>query len=304
MALTEISVSKQSGPALALNPDGTMTGKIRVEFDILTDQYNDDTLVAASYLPGVLGGIYSLGNSTSQLYTQTLRDAEKICNTTDTKENGSKFRGILEYTRRARTTPDVPSPPTAATPFTIDVSLTQRQEALDADRFGNPVVNSAGDRFSRPPMAKVGEIKWMINRQEEVNPVFKIIDYSPRYGCVNDSMIWGFPPRTLWLLITAKYSNQSGWSVTYNIEYNSETWDYNILDEGFFTLGPPDPQSGARERIQILDETKDNKPKQKPTLLNGNGGLAASTVAYFLYFEKAVPLNFYLLNLPDISTVR
>ena len=300
MSLTKITPVKQSGPKETLLQDGTITGKIRIEYIIETDNYNDDTLIASSYLPWFLGAFYQFGDIQTAMYIQTMRDAEKLGNTTNNIDNGSVFRGWVEYTRRPRTELVNPPPPSENDPVTIDVSLSQRQESLDYDRFGNLVQNSVGEMFDKPVVAKVGEMKWQITRNEYINPVLKFIVYSPKYGCVNEYAIWGFPPRTLWLVICPKYSTGGGWSVTYSIEYNSETWDYTALDEGFHYL---ETTGGETVKAAILEDTIDRKPVKKPKRLDGAGNIAGDGEYYFHQYEKAVPLNFAFLNLPDISMI-
>ena len=296
MPLVKINLVSSTGPKLQGQPDLSITGEITETYDIFTDDRSENNIVVADYLPGSMFGYYPDSNN---MFIQTYRDVEFSKHVTQ-PFHGSRWTGTLKYTRRSRTKPLTPKWPSPSDPYAISFSFANRQEVLEVDRFGNIVQNTIGDKFDTPPMARVNEPSFMISRTEFYNPISKLMNYSPKYGAVNSNGIWGFNPRTLLLNIGAEYKSDSGWSVKYQFTFNYDTWDYSTLNAGYYEIsGSPTP-----ERKRILDDTADEKPIQKPKALSDSGSvLPDGSPGYFLYWEKALPLDFYSLGLPNITTV-
>lgn len=298
MSLISCKLIVSTGPKLQGLPDRSITGEITETYQIFTDDRTERELAIASYLPGNIFDYHPSSN----MFIQTYRDVEFKQHVTQ-PFTGSEWTGTLKYTRRARTKPSAPEEPTANDPFTIAFNFANRQEVLEADRFGNVVQNTIGDKFDTPPMARVNEPTFTISRTEYYNPISKLMNYNPKYGAVNESAIWGFNPRTLLLNIGADYNSDSSWSVKYQFTFNYDTWDYSTLNAGYYFLTAPG-SNGVRGRYRILDDTADKKPVQKPQALDADGAvLPKSSPGYFLYWEKALPLDFSALNLPDVTEV-
>jgi len=233
----------------------------------------------------------------SAMYVQTFRNMTKNIGVVTQPAIGFAWDGVVKYTRRPRTRPQHPEPPTLATPYTIAFNFNSRQEVLEVDRFGNMVANSIGDKFDTPPMARVNEPAFTISRSEWWNPLQKLMDFNPKYGAVNANPFWIFNARTLYLQIGASYHSENGWSLQYQFSFNYDTWDYSALNAGYF-------KKEGGEKVRILEETVDKKPVQKPKALTLLGEIVAENApGHMLWWEKAVPMNFSVLNLPNIMEV-
>ena len=213
------------------------------------------------------------------------------------------FEVTVEYTgiQIKKVDPEEPFSPN----FSLSTGVQTGQEPIHYDIDGNVIANSAGDIFSDPVIAETETSNFSITRTEYVNPISKQREYSDRYGIVNETAIWGYRARTLRLTITSSYSIQSGWDVTYNFLYKSETWDYTTLDRGFDELIASDPQQpGVRIKSPILvDDNGSPVPITSPAALDGNGKRTANELAAKLSFVRCAERDFTLLGLPNIDQV-
>ena len=271
----------------------SFSGELIEEYFINCEEGVGKNLVVVNYLPGGEGQPHP----DSPMYVQTFRNVVYDKKLSQSHHGLYRWNGEIRYTRRPRTRPENPEPPSAATPYTISFNFANRQEVLEVDRFGYVVANSIGDKFDTPPMARVNEPTFTISRQEAWNPVQKLMNYNPKYGAVNATGIWYFDPRTLLLSIGANYNSDGGWNVSYQFSFNYDTWDYSALNAGYFAID-------GGERTRLLDDTTDARPIQKPKALTLAGQVLNETdPGHFLFWEKAEPMDFYALNLPDITMV-
>lgn len=120
-------------------------------------------------------------------------------------------------------------------PVKISIGGKGYQEEATHDRYGQPIVNSAFEQIRGPQ-----------NEWEMSNPVVKFSYNLPNYDTalhawmrnkVNDSVLWGLPPRTIKLTEASAEQKYHGtcekyWTVNLEFEIKFDGWDRDILDEG------------------------------------------------------------------------
>lgn len=163
------------------------------------------------------------------------------------------------------------------------------------DRFGNPIMNSAGDRFGDPLTVDSHMSTMVVTRNEKVSTydLNKASDYS---DTVNVATWNGFPPQTCKLGIIETSDEQydpstNTWyyTVTYPIKINRNTWIKQLLDQGFNELDDAD------ESKPIL--SRDGQPLADPKPLDGAGHALSGTEGY----DSPVTLPFEVEDAVDWS---
>jgi hypothetical protein len=105
------------------------------------------------------------------------------------------------------------------------------------DQLGGPVANAAGEIFDPPPMMDVSRPVLTITRNEAtVNSIF-LMGFA---NSVNAETFFGAQPRQL-KMSAPQFRNvfENGlqfWTVTYQMEFRTDTWDSQIVNQGTFHL--------------------------------------------------------------------
>lgn len=153
-------------------------------------------------------------------------------------------------------------------------------EPVYKDANGNPITNSAGERYD--PTVQIDVYDPIITHTQNL-ATFDGGLASYLVGGVNLDAWYGNAPRTLRINnISATQEVWNGvspalkyWKVTLEVQIRFDTWDVNILDQGY-TERVRRGSSGDYYFKLILD--KDGKPKNSPTLLDGSGRELRPTV--------------------------
>jgi len=193
--------------------------------------------------------------------------------------------------------PDHPQPPSETDSFSFASTWEVLKVPLTRDMDGKQVCNSAGEDFS-PPYETSKRIKInRLTRRENIDPQQKADLFS---YTVNQYPIWGKPEGTWLLEILVSLrpeSERAWWSVDYNMRYNEEGWDPQLLDQGYhyrdgFALIPIVDSEGASVTT--------------PRALEGHGlelkeddnPLAEPKPRVWLTFKEFERRDFAMLNLP------
>lgn len=161
---------------------------------------------------------------------------------------------------------------------------TTYQKVAFKDKDGNPVVNSAGERFSPLPEMDDCRPVLRVERNEASFNEARAIDYQ---DAVNTDMFRGFDPGQAKVAkitgSTAFENSVHYWKVTYEIHFRREGWTLEVLDEGTYYLEGDEKQVFLDARGQVM----------QTGLLDGNGGKEAPGGYTFLDFEvyKERPFN-------------
>lgn len=175
----------------------------------------------------------------------------------------------------------------------VDWGLAAYQRIADADRDGNPIVNSAGDPYD-PPLTR-----------DDSRPLLTIVrneaTYSPLLAdayrdTVNLATFFGAPAGTVKCKsITAKrawsplVAGGFYWVVTYLFEFNRDGWTSRPLDIGYRRL------DGANRRQILID----GQPATSPVPLDGAGGvLTPGDPPVFLAFELYPEADYAAFGFP------
>lgn len=177
------------------------------------------------------------------------------------------------------------------------------EEAI-TDRFGNYLLMSSLERIrGEQVMVEKGRPCIHITINEGTLPLAMFSEFR---GAVNDSTLWGLPPRTIRLADISWERNVFGvcgfyYRITYSFEIKFETWNRFIIDEGTrVKMLKTFPISDTNPLIPYVDPYT-----QKPARAYLDGSANAIDVYYgdpgdiFVHEKEIEPqYNFLLLNIP------
>lgn len=174
----------------------------------------------------------------------------------------------------------------------VSWDVVKKKVALEVDRFGEAILNSAGDTFDPPIDTEQVQWRLTINKwKSSFNPV-TLSDYLFH---TNISTFYGFAAGQVLLdAVRAKQSRRGGvdgWDTTWEFLCDVDGHDLHLLDMGMRELGLTAPNHIIDSRGQLVS---------KPVLLDGTGfPLADPTpaTAEFLDFEIYDQANFDDLGL-------
>lgn len=270
------------------------------EWFVQVDSENDDEpiVIAASGIPRLYDTWAGASSSDGLAFCRGL---------TARREDGTRLLWIVTAEYSSEVDPAQGQNPTLQEnplnrPPVIRWGSVRRTEVAERDKDGNPIQNSAKDRFVDPPVER--------ERTNRVVTITKNLatfddDYFAQFiGAVNSSAFLGKPERC-WQCqdITSELAFEDDkdgnrtffYPTTLVLEYQRQQidgndgsthggWDVGILDRGFNKL------VGA-ERQRILDE-HDNPVVDQVNLDLAGGVLAAGTAGKFLWFRILDELDF------------
>ena len=146
------------------------------------------------------------------------------------------------------------------------------------DRHGNPIMNSAGDRFGDPLTVDSHMSTMLITRNEKVS-TFDLGKASDFSDTVNNATWNGFPAD--WCKMGIIETSDEQWdastgtwyyTVTYPVKINRNGWTKQLLDQGFNEL------DAYGESKPIL--SRDGQPIADPRPLDGMGAALSGTEGY------------------------
>lgn len=118
---------------------------------------------------------------------------------------------------------------------------------------------------------------------------------------VNDTTLWGLPPRTIRLYDVTWSRNLYGvcyyyYTVSYSFEIDLDTFDRDILAEGTMILAPGGNPNNPLDFIKY----KDGQDENATTLINANGEAITNVAdAYYVKPKIKKEANFLLLGIPS-----
>jgi hypothetical protein len=137
------------------------------------------------------------------------------------------------------------------------------QKAVEQDRAGNAICNSALDPFDPPPTIDDSRLTLTIERNEAIDNPTRMKDYQ---DAVNSDTFYGFPAgewKVAQMSCKRQYRNNVFfWRWVYKFHHRVEGWKLKLLDAGYRTWTLPD---GWKD---ILSK---GVPIQQPALLDGTG---------------------------------
>jgi len=197
-------------------------------------------------------------------------------------------------------------------PPEIEFSFEQRPKALygypDPQQAyiggGKPaassgVVNSAGEPFDPPAEIDVSYPVLTISRNE---PLFLPAIAVRFQDAVNSDVFWGVNKhcaKIKGIRGVRQYKRNKGyWRVTYQIAFNRETWDLQLLDHGTYYI---DASDGDKKK-----KFKTDAPEELPRLgnLTSDGDDGGSTIRFKVFDKVWREEQFSLLNLPTVQQVN
>jgi hypothetical protein len=153
-------------------------------------------------------------------------------------------------------------------PADIEVDFVTAERALEKDRNGKPILNSAGVPFLPPITMPENRLQITIGRNE---PGPLDVDVMTKYNeSTNSDQFWNKPPFSWKLGLKATRQYENGvlfWRVTYVLQYREDLWNpTRVLDAGFEELTTDNP---PKLRVILDDVTR--TPVSRPQLLDGQG---------------------------------
>lgn len=279
--------------------DGKGSSVVTVTWQVETSSYADQGVDCVEAFPVKRGMVYNVDNVRRETLICTKVTAKKVNLNSQTPQPTSVFEVNVEYSGIQSSMPDPPEPYSPT--FSLSMGVQTGQEAILYDSSNNLIANSAGDLFDTPAIAETEMASFSITRSEYVNPISKQREYGDKYGVVNSAAIWGYAARTLRLVITSDYSSDSGWTVSYNFRYNSDTWDIQLTDRGFnYMTGTG---TNRVKRKAVVDENGEPVPVHEPVALDGSGNITSSQNAAIIRRRRCAEKDFGTLGLPDITGV-
>lgn len=226
-------------------------------------------------------------------YTDTLAIAQSI----DIRQTDDPFTWevVCHYSNRTDE-PALGETDPISRPTEIEVDFEQFQRVAENDIKGNPIYNSAGERFDPPAEMDDSRPVIIMTRIEASLDYATLLQYQ---DAVNSKPWLGFAAKTVKLRIKARRHYENNvyyWQITYTFSIRWDTWELKTLDQGYFFLD----SNGNRQMIT----DKFGQPLAAPALLDGSGNqLAYSVVAkkfnsIFLVWDVYNSIDFNLLNLP------
>ncbi len=286
------------------------------DFDIIykvtTDSRSDGAIVVinASGIPR-LGDPYNIGNEYDPGSTVTGITAD------ETDDSMNIWEVTITYSSVQDKDDDLPLNPLDRDPVvkltfintrevargTFDTKSPPTSPTSGVSYFATALRNSAGEIFNPPPERDRSRPVLSITRNEEFIKPTELMDFA---DTVNSLDFLGAPPRTVKMTAPAadllKENDQQYWQVGYAMEYNKETWDFELPDEGSYYN---DSTGGGQINANSTD-AKEFAVEGHPTigLLDGNGKAAAigadpTFVVYEVYEQK----DFNTLNFGPIPNI-
>ncbi len=185
-----------------------------------------------------------------------------------------------------------------AWPIKIQFGGTRFERVVWVDAVtGEPVVNSAGDRFDPPLMADDTRSQITVVRNELISTFDWTLAENFR-DTVNDAIWNGYPAKTVKIgsITTSDPQYDSNgqrfyFAVTYPFEVNRDTWVDHPVDMGYATLDASSP----RKRVPIF---YGGQAPNEPQKLDGDGNLlAVGATPVFLSVDKYPPVDFSVFNI-------
>ena len=150
-------------------------------------------------------------------------------------------------------------------------SATRITKLADTDADDEPVINSVGDPYN-PPLEKDATSVMFIVTVNQENPDFaNIFNNWVDHINTND---WGwFPARTMKLCpvnlpdrLYSQFNNRLYYPMEFQFEFNPDTWDKDVLNQGFREINTSD-STGASLRNVLIE----GQPATDPVLLSADG---------------------------------
>jgi hypothetical protein len=170
------------------------------------------------------------------------------------------------------------------------------QRIVWVDVNGNPVLNSAKERFQEPLTADDTRTTIVATRNELISGFD--LTLAETYRDSTNNAVWnGFPAKYVkcGTISTGEPQYDSNaqvyfYTVTYPFEINRDTWDTKVLDQGFSYI------DGTGKRLAVRD--KNGQRPSDPSLLDGSGNVLPVTgTAVYRTFEIYPERNFSTFNL-------
>lgn len=181
-------------------------------------------------------------------------------------------------------------------PIMLEYDTAPAQVVVWFDQTGEPIVNSARDRFEDPIVLDDDRPVIVVTRRENAALFSPLLAYQMN-NSVNIAEWNGYAARTVkvsGIKPGKPIPNPDGGfylEVPYRFEFREETWDHFILDQGYNELdtsNPPKPKP-------ILNQ---GKAVTEPVLLDGSGKrLATNASPVSLRFRVYKERDFAILNL-------
>lgn len=207
-------------------------------------------------------------------------------------------------------------------PPRIGGSFTKYNEEAHKDRFGNAIVSTSHEML-RGPSLEFDKNRPNVTIGMNVASL-PLVNFAPLIDVVNDSTMWGLPPRCVKLSDVRWQRQLYGtcsyfWTVEYQFDISYTTFDRYVLNEGhkclqgwapgskLIQLDPDgiDPDTGAAYKLnpKRFEVYKDKNGENTRCLLDLNGKpLADGANPTFRYVEKYEESNLFLLGIPtDLS---
>lgn len=191
-------------------------------------------------------------------------------------------------------------------PADTEWNTTIYQQAVERDRNGKAVLNSAGDRPERAPQKDASHWVCTVTKNLRTVPVW-LLDYNDCPINDDDFEVGGVPVEEgkarLYELRIGKKQVENGFDfypVSMTIEFRKEGWVDPMLDEGFRKKETDEEGNVTRTHISLPDDNGELTKVSSPVPLDGNGQpLENPTVdnAVFIDFEFYEPKDFGALPL-------
>lgn len=183
-------------------------------------------------------------------------------------------------------------------PLKVSTSVVYRERAVDFDANGDPIRNSAKQRFGDPVTREFADYVITCKRNEEIG-AFSLSLAHDYQDSINDDTWNGFAAGVvLCKSITTgdeQYDSTAEvwyYEVTYVFETNRFTWAKELLDQGFCELDGSSPPKHKR----ILDTQ--GQPIDEAVPLNGSGvRLATNGTPVTLSFDMFEAKDFSIFNI-------
>lgn len=164
------------------------------------------------------------------------------------------------------------------------------ERVVDFDIDGNPLMNSAGDRFG-DPVTVDSHISTMVIKRNEKVATFDLELASEYSDTINDATWNGFPARTCKMGIISTSEEQYDpstntyyYTVEYPIKINRNTWIKELLDQGYNEL---DAYGNSQPIMYKGQQVSDPRPLDGTGLaLDGTAGYSSPVVLPFRVEEE------------------
>lgn len=191
-------------------------------------------------------------------------------------------------------------------PAEIEWSTQPYRKAVDRDRNGKAVLNSAGDRPESPPEKDASHWVCTVTKNLRTVPAW-LLDYNDCPINDDDFEVGGVEVEQhkarLYELRIGRKQIENGFEfypVSMTIEFRKEGWLEKMLDEGFRKKETDGSGNVTRTHISLADDNGELTKVSSPVPLDGNGQpLADPTVdtAVFIDLDFYEPMDFGALPL-------